>query len=181
LNPGVVDEEEVDFTWIRYALKIKRLSSDDEIRLLEWQKSSSLVPEKQIVRMRGTAIVDTDKGIVLVSNSNRLYILPGGGAKKDEDRMDAAMRELKRQTGLDAKSCRYLFSFDEPEDKKLRNLHKVYLVEVEDEVAKSPRERKRIEFWHEGSKLNLSNSARLIIDRYMRDFKSSLQTNSTQN
>jgi ADP-ribose pyrophosphatase YjhB (NUDIX family) len=171
LQPGEVSEKEVEFTWIRYAVNVKQISSTDEIRLLEWQKSSSLVPERQMVRKRGTAIVDTDQGIVLVSNSSRLFILPGGGAKKGEDRMDAAMRELKYQTGLEPQSCRYLFSFDEPEDKKLRNLHKVYLVEVSKESAKAEKIKRRIEHWQEGSKLKLSNSTRLIIDQYMREFK----------
>src|SRR5579872_5491272 len=173
LRPGEVSEKEVDFTWVRYAVKVKQISSTDEIRFLEWQKSSSLVPERQMVRKRGTVIVDTDQGIVLVSNSSRLFILPGGGAKKGEDRMDAAMRELKYQTGLEPESCRYLFSFDEPEDKKLRNLHKVYLVEVTKESAKAEKIKRRIEYWQEGSKLKLSNSTRLIIDQYMREFKTS--------
>lgn len=174
LQPGEVQEEQVDFIWVRYAIKVKRISGDDELRLLEWQKSSSLVPERQIVRRRGTAIVDTDRGILLVSSSSRLYLLPGGGAKKDEGRMDAAIRELKNETGLEPKSCKYLFSFDDPEDKKLRNLHKVYLVEVEGEIIESHSPKRHIEYWHEGTKLKMSNSTRLIIDRYMREFKAPL-------
>jgi len=182
LPPGEVKEEEVDFTWVRYAVKVKQMSSDDEIRLLEWQKTASLVPERQIVRRRGTAIIDGDQGILLVSNSSRLFILPGGGAKKDESRMDAAVRELKAQTGFDVKSCRYLFSFDEPEDKKLRNLHKVFLVEVTGTSLKSPKDRRHIEYWHEGSKLKMGNSTKLIIDRYMSEFKTpSFEESKTMN
>jgi 8-oxo-dGTP diphosphatase len=171
LRPGEVDEGEIDFSWVRYAVRVKQVSAEDEIRLLEWQKTASLIPERQIVRKRGTAIVDTDRGIVLVSNSSRLYILPGGGAKKEESRMDAAIRELKAQTGLEVKNCRYLFSFDEPEDKKLRNLHEVFLIEVSVEVPKPPKDKKHIEYWHEGSKLHIGNSSKLIIDRYMSEFK----------
>jgi 8-oxo-dGTP diphosphatase len=171
IQAGEIEHEQVDFVWIRYALKVKRISSEDELRFLEWQKSSALVPEKQIVRRRGTAIVDTVQGILLVSSSSRLFLLPGGGAKKDESRLDAAIRELKRETGLEAKNCRYLFSFDEPEDKKLRNLHKVFLVEVDVNSEVRTDKKRHVEYWHEGSKLNLSNSAKLIIDQYMRDFK----------
>ncbi len=174
LKAGEVQEGPADFVWVRYAVRVKRISSEEELRILEWQKSASLIPEKQIVRRRGTAIVDSDHGILLVSNSSRLYLLPGGGAKKSEDRMDAAIRELKSETGLDTKSCRFLFSFDEPEDKKLRNLHKVYLIEAEGEISQATKEKKHIEYWHEGSKLNLSNSSRLIIERYMQEFKTTV-------
>lgn len=172
LSRGEVDNGHLDFTWVRYAVKVKQISSEDEIRLLEWQKSASLVPERQIVRRRGTAIIDTEKGIMLISNSNRLYILPGGGAKKDESRKEAVLREVKSQTGLEVKDCRFLFSFDEPEDKKLRNLHEVFLVETEGSATGTSKEKRRIDYWHEGSKLNLSNWTKLIIDRYMSEFKS---------
>ena len=174
LNAGEIHESDVNFTWVRYSLRVKKISSDDELRLLEWQKSASIVPEKQMIRRRGTAIVDTDRGILLMSNSSRLYLLPGWGAKKGEDRMDAVIRELKNEIGLEPKSCRYLFSFDEPEDRKLRNLHKVYLVEIEGDIADQTCQKKHIEYWHEGSKLKLSNASSLIIDRYMREFKTSI-------
>jgi 8-oxo-dGTP diphosphatase len=179
LKPGEVAEGPTDFLWIRYALKVKQLSREDELRILEWQKTAALIPDKQIVRRRGTAVVDTDRGILLVSSSSRLYLLPGGGAKKGEDRMDAALRELKSETRLEPKSCKYLFSFDEPEDKKLRNLHKVYLIEVEGDLGKVSNEKRHFAYWHEGSKLNLSNSSRLIIERYMQEFKTTADGKET--
>jgi 8-oxo-dGTP diphosphatase len=177
LQAGEVNEERVDFDWVRYSVKIKKINADDELKFLQWQKSSSLVPEKQIVRRRGTAIVDSSLGILLVSGKGRLFQLPGSGAKKDESRMDAAHRGLKEGTGLTAKNCRYLFSFDDPEDKKLRNLHKVFLVETDGTARNGPPESGRCEYWHEGSKLKISNSTSLIIDRYMREFKSSYAEN----
>lgn len=180
VQAGEIQEKEADFSWVRYAVRVKKISSEEELRFLEWQKSASIVPEKQIVRKRGTAIIDTDRGILLISTSNRLYILPGGGAKKDENRMDAAIREVKAETGLVPKNCKYLFSFDEPEDRKLRNLHEVFLIEVDSIKAKPPNQRKHIEYWHEGSKLNLSNSTTLIIDRYMREFKTSVSGSNQQ-
>ena len=33
-------------------------------------------------RQRGTAIVDTPRGILVVSHDNRTFYLPGGGAEK---------------------------------------------------------------------------------------------------
>jgi 8-oxo-dGTP pyrophosphatase MutT (NUDIX family) len=35
-------------------------------------------------RRRGTAIVDTLRGILVVSHDNRTFYLPGGGAEKGE-------------------------------------------------------------------------------------------------
>ena len=104
LQPGEVHENRVDFKWVRYSVKVKKINSDDELKILQWQKSSSLVPERQIVRRRGTAIVDSSLGILLVSSRGRIFLLPGGGTKKEESRMDAALRGLKDETGLTAKS-----------------------------------------------------------------------------
>ena len=49
-------------------------------------------------RRRGTAIVDTPKGIVVVSVGGRTYYLPGGGARRGESRESAAIRELREET-----------------------------------------------------------------------------------
>ena len=46
------------------------------------------------VRRRGTAIVDTPSGILVVSKDGRLFTLPGGGARPDETDSEAAIREL---------------------------------------------------------------------------------------
>jgi len=51
-------------------------------------------------RRRGTAIVDTSRGILVVSHGNRTFYLPGGGAEKGESQKNAAIRELKEETGL---------------------------------------------------------------------------------
>ena len=40
-------------------------------------------------RRRGTAIVDTSEGILVVSRDNRTFFLPGGGAESGESRRDA--------------------------------------------------------------------------------------------
>ena len=43
-------------------------------------------------RRRGTAIVEFPEGILLVSQGSESFMLAGGGANKDENRRDAAMR-----------------------------------------------------------------------------------------
>ncbi|MGH9919809.1 MAG: NUDIX domain-containing protein [Nitrososphaerales archaeon] len=63
------------------------------------------------VRRRGTAIVESASGILVVSKDGRVFTLPGGGARPDESDGEAAIRELKEETGLDAVDLVYLFDF----------------------------------------------------------------------
>ena len=49
------------------------------------------------MRRRGTVIVETKKGILLTADENKLFVTPGGGARKNESRMQAAIRELKEE------------------------------------------------------------------------------------
>ena len=53
-------------------------------------------------RRRGTVIVDTPKGILVVNEGESTYYLPGGGARIGESGRNAAIRELLEETGLRA-------------------------------------------------------------------------------
>ena len=61
------------------------------------------------IRRRGTAIVETPKGILVVTGRSGLYLLPSGAARKGESRTSAAIRELREETGLIAINVKFLF------------------------------------------------------------------------
>jgi len=128
------------------------------------------IPSK-IVRRRGTAIVDTDKGILIASHG-KTWLLPGGGANKGEDREKATIRELKEETGLSAKSCKYLFTYDEPEDgRKIRNLHKVFLIKAEGHAKPNHHDVKKLAYWTDNSDIRLSRTTKIIVEKYVQEFK----------
>ena len=63
-------------------------------------------------KRRGTAIVDTPNGIMLVKMKGDKFLLPGGGAHNNEARIYTAIRELQEETTLIAKKVCYLFDFE---------------------------------------------------------------------
>ena len=120
-------------------------------------------------RRRGTAIVDTPDGILVVSLDGKKFVTPGGGANANESRKDAAIRELEEETGLKGVVVEYLFEFSGvihkgPRGGLFRNAHKVYLVEARG--APEPRREVKAIGYYKGSDLRLSYSARKIISRY---------------
>ena len=76
-------------------------------------------------RRRGTAIVDTPRGILVVSHENRTFYLPGGGAEKNESQKTATTRELKEETSLETVTCRFLFKYE-----SLTDNHEVFVIET---------------------------------------------------
>lgn len=120
-------------------------------------------------RRRGTAIVDTPNGILVVSKDGRNFLTPGGGARPQESRQDAAIRELKEETGLKVVDIAYLFDFTGRMHRGargglFRNAHKVFLVTATG-VAEPRREIKRVAYY-DGSSPKISYSAQRIIKKY---------------
>lgn len=110
-------------------------------------------------RRRGTAIVDTSRGILVVSHDNRTFYLPGGGAEKGENQKIAAIREIKEETSLETVACRFLFEYESFNDN-----HKVFLIETSG-VAKPSSEIKYIDYFN-GSNLKVSNATWEILQLY---------------
>ncbi len=126
-----------------------------------------------IVRKRGTAIVQTSKGILVVAVKRKMFLLPGGGAHPNVSREHADIRELKEETGLTTKTCTYLFLYDEPthglhgKKKKVRNLHKVFLITTQGHTEVNTQDEvKYLAYWTPGSNLRLSAMTKKIIKKY---------------
>ena len=120
-------------------------------------------------RRRGTALVDTPNGILVVSKNGRDFLLPGGGARRHESRQDAAIRELREETGLKAVDIAYLFRFTGIVHKGtkggfFRNTHKVFLVTATGEAE--PGQEVKSVAYYDGSGPSLAYSAQKIIGRY---------------
>jgi 8-oxo-dGTP diphosphatase len=120
-------------------------------------------------RRRGTAIVDTDDGILVVSKDGRIFTLPGGGARPSESRHEAAIRELKEETGLDAVDLVYLFDFkgvmhEGTRGGFFRNAHKVFVVTARG--TPEPRQEIKSVAYYNGTGPKLTYSAQRIIERY---------------
>ena len=88
-----------------------------------------------MVQHRGAAIVETPYGILLVrENESGNYALPGGTKRRDESTVQATLRELNEELGLDAVKYRHLFNI--PPNKRARHprKHYVHLVHASGEI-----------------------------------------------
>jgi len=121
-------------------------------------------------RRRGTAIVETPKGILVTAVSGKTFILPGGGAKKEEIETEAAIRELKEETGLITNSATFIFrhigEIQRSESGDLfQDHHTVCLIRTTG-IPRPGNEVKRIGFYNSNSKIKISPTTKEIIDKY---------------
>ena len=127
------------------------------------------------IRKKGIAIVETRKGILVVSGNNKkIFGLPGGGADKGESRRRAASRELREETGLKTKSSKFFIEYmgahwKDYKGKIVKNHVKVFIVNAYGS-ARPRHEVKRIAYWKPGSKITISHSAQTLINKY-REYK----------
>lgn len=119
------------------------------------------------VRRRGTAIVETEEGILVASGRRKTFLLPGGGAEHNETRLQAAIRELFEETGLRTYSCKFLFRHVGIINKRhnYQDHHTVCLIEATGK-AKPCEEIKYIAYYMPGCEIKLSQDTKDIIERY---------------
>lgn len=125
-----------------------------------------------LYRRRGTAIVETSKGILLTAGRHGAFILPGGGANRDESRFVAAIRELKEETGLLAYSAKIIFNHKgkiQPTHSgrhKFQDHHIVCLVKASGNPKPGGGDAKRLSYFYPGCKVRISPTTEEIINRY---------------
>jgi 8-oxo-dGTP diphosphatase len=133
---------------------------------------------KLIKRRRGTAIIQTPKGIILTADKLNIFILPGGGAEKGETVKDATIREIKEELGLNTKSIRYLFKLKDkpykndkphkyPADSYIEDTNYVFLVETIG-IPKPKHEIERARYYVKGSKIEMYQSTKDILKRFLK-------------
>ena len=113
--------------------------------------------------------MDTPAGILVVREMDDTFSLPGGGAEGHERREEAAIRELREETGLETLESRFLFRhLGRPRRSHhggtYRDDHKVYLLKTAG--TPSPRQEVR-QVGYYGSDLRLDPTAKEIIERYL--------------
>ena len=120
-----------------------------------------------IHRRRGTAIVETKKGILITAGKRKVFLIPGGGASRRESRMQAAIRELKEETGLEPYFAMALFRFEGPTHsfKHIKDLHTVYYIKAKGE-AQAKQEIQYIDFYTSEKDILLSESTKKILEQY---------------
>lgn len=121
-------------------------------------------------RRRGTAIVEIEGGILVTAGRNGIFLLPGGGANKGETRIQAAMRELREETGLSAHYAKYLFRHVGKVSKShghgnFQDYHTVCLIKAKG-IPTPRHEIKYIAYYRPGSDVRISDTTREIIEKY---------------
>ncbi|MEW6063280.1 MAG: NUDIX domain-containing protein [Nanoarchaeota archaeon] len=128
------------------------------------------------IRRRGTAIVETSKGILVASGRKKIFLLPGGGAEKWESRRKATIRELKEETGLKAVSWKFLFYHKGFVHKShggghFKDIHKVFLIKAIGNPKPNHHDVKHIAYWKPDSNIKISRTTQTIIEKYLREYK----------
>ena len=110
-------------------------------------------------RRRGTAIVETSKGILLTA-IHKTFLLPGGGANRGESRFRAAIRELEEETGLLANEAKIIFQHE-----TIFHKHTVVLIKAKG-TPQPKQEVNHLEYYKPGKDIKISKGTRDIIEKY---------------
>ena len=97
------------------------------------------------MKTRGTSVVIRDGKVLLVRDKgHKNFSLPGGGVKKNEPPLAAAVRELYEELRMSARKAERLFKCD---FKGTASAHKVSLVETDDKPILGDKELAEFTWW----------------------------------
>lgn len=125
-----------------------------------------------LYRRRGTAIVETDRGILLTAGSHGPFILPGGGAEKHESRLIAALRELNEEAHLRPYYAKVLFRHKgnvrptHSGKHMFQDQHTVCLIKATGTPRPGGGDAQRIAYYYPGCSVRISRTTAEILDRY---------------
>ena len=112
-------------------------------------------------RNRATALVFREGRLLLVRERGaKHWSLPGGGVKKGEDPVAAAVRELDEETKLTALSATYLFHYESPSQH-----HHVCCLQAEGQVRLLKEEIGDYRWWDGETEMAIIPSAVEIIEQ----------------
>lgn len=112
-------------------------------------------------RRRGTAIVDTPRGVIVVRGKDpqSKFILPGGQVKGRESRLEASVRELREETGLTARGVMFMFEYQKS---------KVFLIDAIG-IVRPHQEIAAIDYYISPMvNTNVTYDTRMIIEQYLK-------------
>jgi 8-oxo-dGTP diphosphatase len=141
-------------------------------------------------RRRGTVILETSQGILVVAGRHSSFMLPGGGANKGESRFVAALRELTEETNLRPYEANVVFNHLGPEQPtfsgkgKFQDHHTVCVVKatgairLRDDAKRlayvDPNTGRGFDPFNPGKEIRISHTTIEIIEKY-RNWKNSKQ------
>ena len=112
------------------------------------------------LRERATAVVIRDGNVLLVRGRAAEYMMPGGGIEPGESPLSAAARELREETGLEAKQIEFLFTWDSSIHR-----HHAFRIEAEGEVNIGPEEISEFRWWDQREDLPTYGHVEAILRR----------------
>ena len=133
-------------------------------------------------RRRGTVILETPSGILVVAGNHGKYMLPGGGANRGESRFVAALRELTEETSLRPYEAKIIFNHLGPEHPsfsgkgKYQDHHTVCIVKATGTIRLRD-DAKRLAYvdpdtlegfdpFNPAKEIRISHTTKAIIERY---------------
>ena len=132
-----------------------------------YRSTARIAMEERTIRKRrrGTAIVEYEKGVLVVTMNGKAYLTPGGGAHRNESRMQAVIREIKEETGIEPYFSMAIFRYSGPKRRAHQNVHTVYYIKATG-TPKPKEEITRVAYHTPGCSLILSTETREILDRF---------------